>query len=77
MENKIKFRNHISVILENSLKVIFTIVAVFLLNFLSEIEESGMQSGDILWMLLIFAAILALLLGYQVLIWAKTYITLD
>ena len=77
MENKIKFRNHISVILENSLKVIFTIVAVFLLNFLSDIEESGMQSGDILWMLLIFAAILALLLGYQVLIWAKTYITLD
>ena len=77
MENKIKFRNHISVILENSLKIIGTIVAVFLFDFISDVGESGIQSGDILWLVGIFVVVLAIVLGYQVLVWAKTYITID
>lgn len=77
MENKITFRNHISVILENSIKLFFTVVAIGLFNVLSDMEEIGMQSGDIVLLVLIFVAILVLLLGYQVIIWAKTYITID
>ena len=77
MENKIKFRNHISVILDNSIKVFFTIVAISVFNLLFDMEESGMQIGDIVLLVIIIAAILALLVGYEVLIWAKTYITLD
>ena len=77
MENKIKFRNHISVILENSLKIVGTIVVVFLFEFISSMGDSGIQSGDIVFIVLIFVAVLAISLGYHVLIWAKTYITID
>lgn len=77
MENKIKFRNHISVILENSLKIVCTIVAIFLFNYISEMGDSEIQNGDIVFLVVIFVAVLAIALGYQTLIWAKTYITID
>ena len=77
MENKIKFRNHGSVIFENSLKAVSAIIAAFSLSFISDIGESGIQSGDILMLVGIIVGALALVLGYQTLIWAKTYISID
>lgn len=77
MENRMKFRNHGSVILEKSLKAVCTVIAAFSLSFISDIGETGIQSGDVLFLIGIIFGALALVLGYQTLIWAKTYISID
>lgn len=77
MENNIRFRNHASVILENSLKSIGTIMLIFLMNIASEIGESDVGFTDILWIIGFALLVSAIVLGYQWIIWAKTYITLD
>lgn len=77
MENNIKFRNHASVILENSLKTLGTLIAIFVLNFISDLGGEDFRFSDFLWLLLIFGGITAIAIGYQTLLWAKTYITID
>lgn len=64
MENNMKFRNHASVILENSLKTIGTLLVIFLMNIISDIDEVGMDWEAFLWIAgLVFGA-LVLVLGY-------------
>lgn len=77
MENNIKFRNHASIILEKSLKTIGTIVAIFFLNMISELGTEGVTGTDILWLVGIFVAVLAVAVGYQAFLWAKTYISIE
>ena len=77
MENKIKFRNHISIILEDSAKTIGTIVFIFVLNFISDIGETGISVTDVLLLIGIFVVALGLVIGIHAIIWAKTYISID
>ena len=77
MENNRKFRNHASIILEKSMKTIGTMAAVFLLNIVSDVEEVGITSSDILFLVVVVAVILGVVLGYQTLLWAKTYISVE
>ena len=77
MENNIKFRNHASIILESSLKMIGTIIAIFFFNLISEVGEEGITLVDILILVGIFVVVLAIALGYQTYLWAKTYITIE
>ena len=77
MENNSKFRNHASIILEKSIKVIGTTIVVFLLNILSDLKEVGMSTTDILWLVGVVTVILVVVLGYQAIIWSKTYISIE
>lgn len=77
MENNIKFRNHVSVILEKSLKAIGTVVAIFLLEFISDAGETGISGEDAVFLVIAIAVILGVVLGYQALIWARTYISIE
>lgn len=77
MENNRRFRNHASIILEKSMKTIGTIAAVLILNIVSDVEEMDVSSGDIVFLVVVIAIILGVALGYQTLIWAKTYITIE
>ncbi|MBR2046764.1 MAG: PH domain-containing protein [Agathobacter sp.] len=77
MENNIRFRNHASVILENSLKTVGTIVFIFVLNFISDIGETGIQFTDVLLLLGFLIVAIALVVGFHAIIWAKTYITIE
>lgn len=77
MENNIKFRNHVSIILENSLKMIGTIIAIFFFNLITEVGEEGITLVDILILVGIFVVVLAIALGYQTFLWTKTYITIE
>ena len=77
MENNIRFRNHVSVILENSLKTLGTLIAIFLFNIISDLGGEAFLFQDFLWVLLIFVGITAIAIGIQTLLWAKTYITIE
>lgn len=77
MENNRRFRNHASIILEKSMKTIGTIAAVFLLNIVSDVEEAGITSRDMIFLVVVVAVILGVVLGYQTLLWAKTYISIE
>lgn len=77
MENNRRFRNHASIILEKSMKTIGTIAAVFLLNIVSDVEEAGITSSDMIFLVVVVAVILGVVLGYQTLLWAKTYISIE
>lgn len=77
MENNIRFRNHASVILENSLKAISTMFFIFIMNIASELGDADVSITDILWILGLVAVVLVIVLGYQWLIWSKTYITIE
>lgn len=77
MENNIRFRNHASVILENSLKTLGTLIALFLFNIISDLGGESFRFQDFLWLLLIFGGITAIAIGIQTLLWAKTFITIE
>lgn len=77
MESNSKFRNHVSVILENSLKTIGTVLAIFILNIISDVGEAGISSADIVFLVVIFVVVLAVALGIQTFLWAKTYISIE
>ena len=77
MENNIRFRNHASIILEKSLKAIGTVFAIFFFNFISDADETGIGSEDIVWLVVGLAVFWGVVLGYQALIWAKTYISIE
>jgi len=77
MKNNSRFRNHASIILEKSLKAIGTVFAIFFFNFISDAGETGISSEDIVWLVVGIAVFWGVVLGYQALIWAKTYITIE
>ena len=77
MENNIRFRNHASVILENSLKTICTVIFIFLINLVSEIGESGIQIKDILLLIVVSIVGIGLVIGIHAIIWSRTYITVE
>ncbi len=77
MESNSKFRNHVSVILENSLKTIGTVLAIYILNIISDVGEAGISSADIVFLVVIFVVVLAVALGIQTFLWAKTYISIE
>ncbi len=79
MENNIRFRNHISIIFEKAIRGIGTIVFIFVGSFLADIgemEESRI-GFEVLILLGILLGCLALLIGWQAIVWAKTYITIQ
>lgn len=76
MENKIVFRNHISVVLEGTVRVLWVFLFVFLGNFISE-GDSPKSVEDWLFFVGIIAAILIFAVAWQLIIWAKTYIILQ
>lgn len=77
MENNIKFRNHASVIVENSLKAIGTVFFIFVFNFISELGAEEIDFEVILIILGICVATLVFILGWQAILWAKTYISIQ
>lgn len=76
MEQNVKFRNHISVIFEQSMKSMGILFFVFVGGILSEIEDIGtFQFGDELWIIVLATiAIFILILLIQWYVWSKTYI---
>ena len=77
MENNMRFRNHVSVILENSLKAIGTIVLILGMNMISELGTENIKFTDILWLMGGVLLFVLIVLGYQWLIWSKTYIIIE
>lgn len=77
MENKIKFRNHVSIILENSLKTIGTVVFLFVLNFISDSDEMGIQVSDVVFLTVFLLIAIGLITGLHAVIWSRTYITIE
>ena len=77
MENNIRFRNHVSVIFENSLKSIGTVIAIFFLNFISDVGENGMNFADVAFLIGFLLAAIALVVGVHAIIWSRTYITIE
>lgn len=77
MENNIKIRNHISIILENSIRTIGTVVFIFGLNFISDIGETGIQFTDILLLIGVIVVAIGLVVGVHAIIWARTYISIE
>ena len=77
MENNIRFRNHISVILEDSAKTVGTIVFIMVLNFLSDMAETGNSLSDVLFLTIFLVVAIGLVIGYHALIWARTYISIE
>lgn len=76
MENKIVFRNHISTILEGTVRAVAIIFFAFIGNFLSNAEESGSIEDTLIFAIVMLAAFVVVV-GWQVLIWSKTYITIQ
>ena len=74
---KNKFRNHISVVLENGMRSIVVIFFAFVGNFLRGSEDSGDMGDGVLYIGLALLGILIVLLVWQILIWAKTYISVQ
>ena len=77
MENNMRFRNHPSVILENSLKTVGTVVIIFLLNFISEIGENGIHLEDVLFLVVFLVIAIGLIISVHAIIWSRTYIMIE
>lgn len=74
MEKNVRFRNHISVIFENTIRTIGVIVFIFVGNYISSMEEMEDMGEHTLLLALTLSGFLVVILGWQILIWAKTYI---
>lgn len=77
MENKIRFRNHISVIFENTMRTIGIILVIFVGNFISSMDEMEDIGGDAIYLVLVLVGVLAFLFVWQWIVWAKTYISIQ
>lgn len=79
MENNIRFRNHISVVFEKSVRLVGLIVFMFIGSFLSDI--ASMKSSQIgLEILILMAVIIACMvaaIAWQLVIWSRTYISIQ
>lgn len=70
MENKMRFRNHFSIVLPNLRKIIWMIMFAFASAFLQEdLEEAGVTVAT--WSVLI-----VVILVWQIIVWRKTWITI-
>lgn len=81
MQNR-RFRNHISIIIEQTGGVLLALLIIFIPQFLQnigEVVEAGRELVSGRGLLINIGMILALLavIGIQVLIWAKTYISIE
>ncbi len=79
IENKIQFRNHFTTIIEKSMRGIGLVFFAFIGSFLTDTSEAdaAQMLEDSLIIGLIMLGILVLLIGYQVIVWAKTTITIS
>ena len=84
MVNNIRFRNHISIVIERLGRAILILGAVFVGNLLPELDTIVENLGNLKENLMIvllasggILAILALLLIWQVIVWSKTYISIQ
>ncbi len=81
MENNIRFRNHISIILENSGRAIWTLVFVFIGSFIGDLDEMGENGESILSgvgiLLAVIAVFVLIAILWQIFVWSKTYISVQ
>lgn len=70
MENKKKFRNHFSVVLPNLKGVLWLILMAFLSAILQEDLEEALAT------VLAWIAMIVIILVWQIIVWAKTWITI-
>lgn len=70
MENKMRFRNHFSIVLPNLRKIIWMIALAFASAFLQEDLEEAVVTV-VTWIVLIVAIIV-----WQMIVWSKTWITI-
>lgn len=84
MENNIKFRNHISIIIER-MGSFFVIFFAMLIGGISQNTDELLNAdwnigGELKTILLVFgisAGIIVLIAGWQVVVWSKTYISIQ
>ena len=82
METGKKFRNHISVVIEEVWGAILVLLVYVFAQVLPELAETSAAdlsffADNGLWIVLILAVLMALLIGNRILVWARTYIHIE
>lgn len=82
MEKTKKIRNHISIVAEeiwSGVLVLIVLIFTQVLPELAEVSEADLSflTGKALWILLGAAALLFILIGSRLLVWARTYIYIE
>lgn len=82
METGKKFRNHISVVIEEVWGSILVLLVYVFAQVLPELAETSADdlsffADNGLWIVLILAVLMALLIGNRILVWARTYIHIE
>lgn len=79
MENNIRFRNHISIVLETALRSMWTVIFILVGSFISDMDEmSQAQIGEEVWILIgILVGVVLISLIWQCVAWARTYISIQ
>ena len=82
METGKKFRNHISVVIEEVWGAILVLLVYVFAQVLPELAETSADdlsffADNGLWIVLILAVLMALLIGNRILVWARTYIHIE
>ena len=77
MEKNYRFRNHISIIFEKTVRIIGVIVFIFVGNFITSMDEMDDMGSHTLYLVLVLGAFLAVLFLWQIFVWAKTYISIE
>lgn len=82
METGKKFRNHISVVIEEVWGGILVLLVYVVIQVLPELAETSAEdlsffADNGLWIVLILAVLMAVLIGNRLLIWARTYIHIE
>ena len=83
MEEKIRFRNHISIIVERAGAGFWVLMGILFWQFIDDpemIQEISQTEDGLFWLLVglgLFLAVIFLVLFIQYIIWAKTYISVD
>lgn len=77
-----KFRNHISIVVEEVWSGVLVLAVFFMTQFLPDLtdlsaDDLSFLSGGILWIFLGLAVLLVLVAGARVIVWSKTYICID
>lgn len=71
MENNVRFRNHFSIVLPNLKGILWLILMAFLSAILQEDMEEAIVT------VLTWIAIIVIVLVWQIIVWAKTWITIE
>lgn len=79
MENNIKFRNHISIIFESTVRAVWALVFVFIGSFLSDVDTiNETQNALDVWIFVgVFVVVLLVCIIWQYVVWAKTYVSIQ